>query len=230
MTTRPGLVLPVGLAILMVAGSAQAGLPVRSDESRPGSVLETHRRPRGFVPSDAKTVWGRFVSTVETARDEIPRPAVLDPARPLPETDLGDGFLGAFEQERGLRKKLSVLATYRATMGRCRRWLETLPADVRTPFLESFRVLDREGLAAERTLVAQLSADMERGGGALRVVLDHVQRTGYAESTAQDAFGGLLRGLKTGYAGISQGGNLEAEALAALGRDLEAFERLVSGR
>lgn len=217
------------LALAVAAGAAHAGLPIRNDEGRPTSVTAKLKELDGFVPADVKSVWSRFVDSADRYRGSIPRPAVRDPKDPPRSPDLGDGFLRGFQTERGLRRKLTALSGYLATLGRARRWISTLPGDQQQALLPSFRSLDREARTAESILVHQLGDDLTRGGGALSVVIDHVERAGYTEATAADAFGGLARGLKMKVNQLSQESALDQDARESVTRKLQVLERLLQG-
>lgn len=217
------------LLALLVAGAASAGMPMRDDEAHVHSVFDALKRPQGFLPANLKSVWVRFVEAIEKARGTIPRPALLDRDQPPRKPDLGDDFLRGFAQERGLRRKLQALSAYLATLGRTHRWLQTLSVDHQQALKQAFGALAREAKAAEGILIGQVSEDMRRGGRAAEIVVDHVQRVGYAESTAQDAFGGLSRGLKRAFTQIAQGDGLPEERRQDLAATLTALQRLVEG-
>jgi hypothetical protein len=217
----------ITLLAVLLASSARAGLPVRDGEATPSSVFEDLRRPRGFVPKDSRSAWNRFIDAVERSRGVIPRPALLDRNSPPPTPDLGDDFLRGFARERGLRKKLAAVSGYKATLGRARRWIQTLNPTHQAPLAPHYQRLSAEANAAEQILVGQIREDMLAGGRALDVILDQVERLGYVETTAQDAFGGLSRGLRQAFTAAAEGSAMAPDRRQTITRQLRSLQRLV---
>lgn len=219
----------LALAGLCFVGAARAGVPIRNEEGRPASAVDEYRRPKGFVPEGAQGVWSRFVDAFAASRGRVARPAVLERDHELPEGDLGDGFLVGFARDRRLRHKLDCLSSYLATLGRARRWLEGADEGLRQNLSENFRAFAREASRAQGILISQLGRDIERGGRSLEVVLDHVERSGFADHAAQDAFGGLSRGLRQTFTRLVQSGAVDATRKDELTQELEILARIVAG-
>lgn len=221
----------VALVTGILAPASHAGMPLRVDEGRPRRVLEDLRRPQGFVPADVKATWGRFLDSIEKTRDSVPRPALLDPRNPKPKApaDLGDGFLDGFAQERGLHKKLRVLAGYKIGLVRAHHWMSGLDERHQRALRGSFDALAREAQAAEGILVHQIGGDLTRGGRALEVTVDHVRRAGFTEDHAETAFGGLARGLRGKLVGLANTGEITEDARQVQAQQLEQLERLIQG-
>lgn len=219
------------LTIALGASTAHAGLLVRQDEARPTSALEPLRSPRGFLPSDAKLTWNRFLDSIERIRDAIPKPALLDPRNPRgPEPgDLGDGFLEGFRKERGLHRKLKTLAGYRIGLSRIERWFGSLPAGNQQALRGSLQALHQEASTAEGILTHQIGVDLAHGGKALQATNEHVQRAGFTEDTAEAAFGGLARGLKARLVSLASSGDISEDARQTQAAQITRLERLIRG-
>lgn len=226
-----GFWVAVALVTGFVAPAAHAGLPLRVDEGRPRRVLEDLRRPRGFLPADVKATWGRFLDSIEKTRDSVPRPALLDPRNPQPKApaDLGDGFLDGFAQERGLHKKLRVLAGYKIGLVRAHHWLAGLDQKYQRALRGSFDSLAREAGAAEQILIDQIGTDLTRGGRALEATVEHVKRAGFTEENAEIAFGGVAKGLRGKLVGLANTGEINEDSRRTQAGQLEQLERLIQG-
>ena len=221
----------VALVAGIVAPASHAGLPLRVDEGRPRRVLEDLRRPQGFVPADVKATWGRFLDSIEKTRDSVPRPALLDPRNPKPQApaDLGDGFLEGFAKERGLHKKLRVLAGYKIGLIRAHHWMGGLDDRYQRAIRGSFDALAREAGAAEQILIQQIGTDLTRGGRALEVTVEHVRRAGFTEENAEIAFGGVSKGLRGKLVSLANTGEIDEDTRRIQAGQLEQLERLIQG-
>lgn len=221
----------VALVTGIAAPVAHAGLPLRVDEGRPRRVLEDLRRPQGFVPADVKATWGRFLDSIEKTRDSVPRPALLDPRNPKPKApaDLGDGFLDGFAQERGLHKKLKVLAGYKIGLVRAHHWLGGLNDKYQRALRGSFDSLAREAGAAESILIRQIGTDLAHGGRALEATVEHVRRAGFTEENADIAFGGVAKGLRGKLVSLANTGEIDEDTRSIQAGQLEKLERLIDG-
>jgi hypothetical protein len=187
--------------------------------------------PEDTVSSATHQTWSNFLRQIETSRNRIPKPALLDPRHPSGPTgaDLGDGFLQGFRRERGLNRKLRVLAEYKLKLKGTLDWYQTLDAVQQQVLRPSLSALKSEVLEAENILVDQIGGDLVRGGRALQVTVRHVTRTGLVEKAAEAAFGGLTQGLKRELVNLASSGRLNEATRAFQADQIRLLERVVSG-
>lgn len=217
-------------ALFLLTASAQAGLPTRSHEDMAVSVLASRfESTLEALSGDHARVWSRFLNDLERARGRIRRPAVMVPGQEevFEAHDLGDHFLEGFRRERGLNRKLKTLAEYRITWQRAQEWVETVSAPGREVLTSALAEIRAEVDAAEATLVSQIGGDLLRGGRALKVLVDHVNRSGLAEETAGAAFSGLALGLKRELTNLASTGQVNEETRSAHAQQIEMLEQMI---
>lgn len=219
------------VAAMLAQFRLEAGALLRNDEDLPASVMQALVSPDLELPETQAATWQNLLQQLERSRGRIRRPAVLNPKKGevFAENDLGDHFLEGFRRERGLRRKLSTLADYRIQFQRTEEWVENLGPEG-TQLQEALGKIRAEVDTIEAILIEQMGEDLLRGGRSLGVAVDHLNRAGLADQTAETAFGGLVRGLKRELTNLASSGSIDEASRSAHAEQLQIMEELVQGQ